>query len=213
MNRVYIYVVDRDFGFAPNPFHGCCTLATCKPRIRNGAQIGDWIVGMGGARLNATGRCIFAMRVCEAMTFDEYWTDPRYFDKRPVRNGSRRMMVGDNIYHRGRGGRWRQADSHHSFDDGSPNLHNVERDTSANRVLVSRHFQYFGSHAPAVPSRLLTNLGYTNGRGYRVFNLERARPLIRWIDSLSDLEGAVHADPYDFGLSEKRYSVSTNAIR
>lgn len=213
MSRAYIYVVDRDFGFAPNPFHGCCTLATCKPRIRKGAQVGDWVVGMGGARLEATGRCIFAMRISEAVTFDGYWTDPRYFDKKPVRNGSRKMMVGDNIYHRGQDGRWLQVDSHHSFDDGSPNPHNVERDTSVDRVLVSRHFRYFGSQAPAVPNRFLAELGYANGIGYRVFDFEQARPLIRWLDSLSDLAAGVLADPYDFGSSEKRYSVSTNAIR
>lgn len=37
--------VARDYGFAPNPFFGVCTLATCKPRIRSVAQIGDWVVG------------------------------------------------------------------------------------------------------------------------------------------------------------------------
>ena len=47
MTKVYMYVVDRDFGFAPNPFHGFCTLATCKPRTRRVAKVGDWIVGMG----------------------------------------------------------------------------------------------------------------------------------------------------------------------
>src|SRR5271166_5243641 len=99
MGRVYIYVVARDFGFAPNPFHGFCTLATCKPAIRSTAQIGDWIIGMGGADLRALGRCIFAMRVTEASSFDQYWPDPACRAKRPVRNGSKKMMVGDNIYH------------------------------------------------------------------------------------------------------------------
>ena len=32
--RIYAYVVTHDNGFAPNPFHGFCTLATCKaPRF------------------------------------------------------------------------------------------------------------------------------------------------------------------------------------
>src|SRR5262245_31415483 len=43
--RLYSYVVARDYGFAPNPFYGFCTLATCKPDIRRTADIGDWIVG------------------------------------------------------------------------------------------------------------------------------------------------------------------------
>jgi hypothetical protein len=82
--RVYIYVVAGDFGFAPNPFHGFCTLATCKPRIRATAKLGDWIVGMGGADLNAVGRCIYAMRVSKALNFNEYWKMPEYRCKRPV---------------------------------------------------------------------------------------------------------------------------------
>ncbi|MCY4463553.1 MAG: hypothetical protein OXC26_24640 [Albidovulum sp.] len=56
---MYIYVVDRDFGFAPNPFHGVRTLACCKPGIRSPAQVGDWVFGVGGKRLNATGRCAY----------------------------------------------------------------------------------------------------------------------------------------------------------
>ena len=100
MPSVFVYVVDRDFGFAPNPFHGYCTLATCKPRIRKTAQIGDWVIGMAGSRLNATGRCVFAMQITATISFDEYWANPIYNEKKPVRNGSRKMMVGDNIYHR-----------------------------------------------------------------------------------------------------------------
>jgi hypothetical protein len=88
VGKIYMYVVDRDFGFAPNPFHGCCTLATCMPRIRAKAQVNDWVVGIGGLRLKATGRCVYAMRVTETLSFDEYWVSETYFDKRPVRNGS-----------------------------------------------------------------------------------------------------------------------------
>lgn len=44
--RVFTYVLDHDTGFAPNPFHGWCTLAGCKPVIRRTARIDDWIVGM-----------------------------------------------------------------------------------------------------------------------------------------------------------------------
>jgi hypothetical protein len=76
--NLYVYVVDRDFGFAPNPFHGCCTLATCKPEIRKGARIGDWLMGVGGSRLRATGKCIFLMNISEILTFETYWADTRF---------------------------------------------------------------------------------------------------------------------------------------
>ena len=45
--RLHSYVVARDYGFAPNPFFGVCTLATCKPKIRSAAKLGDWVMGTG----------------------------------------------------------------------------------------------------------------------------------------------------------------------
>ncbi|MFH1865797.1 MAG: hypothetical protein ABIK85_07930, partial [Candidatus Eisenbacteria bacterium] len=38
--RLFSYIVARDYGFAPNPFCGVCTLATCKPKIRESASVG-----------------------------------------------------------------------------------------------------------------------------------------------------------------------------
>lgn len=213
MSRLYMYVVDRDFGFAPNPFHGHCTLATCKPQLRARAQVGDWVVGMGGARLKATGRCVFAMLVAQTLPFNDYWTGAAYFDKRPVRNGSRRMMVGDNIY-RFEGGVWHQADSHHSNPDGSQNIANVANDTRADRVLVSRHFYYFGRSAPRVPLDILSALGFRNGRAYRVFGGSMAILLVRWLHmQQGHLLNTVADDPFDFAASERRYSSKDNRIR
>ena len=214
MPRVYLYVVDRDFGFAPNPFHGFCTLATCKPGIRRTCGPGDWVIGMGGGRLNATGRCVFAMRVSQKLAFDEYWSSPEYFDKRPVRNGTKRMLVGDNIYHHnGTGGAWRQADSHHSNVDGTVNLHNLRVDTSADAVLISHHFFYFGSRAPEVPKHLLDDIGYKNARSYRVFDEQTCRGLIDWLhENFGSLLNVVAADPFNFADSHRRYSAEDNRI-
>lgn len=39
--KLFSYVVAREYGFAPNPFFGWCTLATCKPKIRVTAEVGD----------------------------------------------------------------------------------------------------------------------------------------------------------------------------
>ena len=214
MVRTYLYVVDRDFGFAPNPFHGFCTLATCKPVIRRLAQTGDWVIGIGGSRLNASGRCIFAIRVEECLTFDDYWSDSRFVAKRPIRNGSRKMVVGDNIYHRlATNAPWQQEDSHHSLPDGRPNLHNMEKDTQTNRVLVSRHFLYFGAEAPTVPTEIFATMGYKNGRSHRVFLDSDASPLLHWLESTYGRQfGLVLGDPFDFDLSSKRYSGENNHI-
>lgn len=61
--RLYSYTITHDTGFAPNPFWGWCTLATCKPQIRRTAQVGDWIAGLSP---KATGnRLVYAMQVSE----------------------------------------------------------------------------------------------------------------------------------------------------
>ena len=214
MGRVYIYVVARDFGFAPNPFHGFCTLATCKPRIRRKAEMGDWVIGMGGDRLNATGKCIYAMRVSAKVNFNEYWTNPAYMDKKPVRNGSRKMMVGDNIYYFDSANqKWQQADSHHSNTDGSINIHNLENDTQTDKMLISDHFVFFGTEAPVVPKSLLEAIGYENRRNYRVFEYSVCDALIKWLQTTFIKSfNTVVADPFDFSSSEKRFSVKGNKI-
>ena len=41
MAKGYSYIITRDYGFAPNPFGGVCTLATCKPKIRKGLDANE----------------------------------------------------------------------------------------------------------------------------------------------------------------------------
>lgn len=211
MSSVFMYVVDRDFGFAPNPFHGTCTLATCKPRIRRAAAINDWIVGMGGRRLRATGRCVFAMRVDRKLSFNEYWEAAEFRDKRPIRNGSLVMLVGDNVYHK-KGDKWLQADCHHSQPNGTPDPSNIKTDTSADAVLISDRFFYFGNSAPQVPQGLLDKLGFRNGRNHRRLELPTpGEELISWIES-SFTPNRVIGDPHDLSAGASRYSAETNKI-
>ena len=210
MNSLFVYVVDRDLGFAPNPFHGVCTLATCKPRIRAPARTGDWVVGMGGARLKATGKCIFAMQVGRKLNFNEYWNGPEFRDKRPIRNGSLVMLVGDNIYHND-GGAWTQEDSHHSKADGTPEVSNVKNDTSADAVLVSALFYYFGTSAPEVPATILDAIEYKNGRNHRRISLPNpGRQLVDWLGRF--VPNRVIGDPFDFQKGELHYSHGTNRL-
>ncbi len=165
----FSYVLARDYGFAPNPFGPYCTLATCKPGIRKSANIGDWVVGTGSVRYHGSENLVFAMKVSEKLTFNEYWEDPRFLYKRPVLNGSLKQMYGDNIYFQNQG-QWHQADSHHSNEDGTPNMYNLKRDTSCPLVLVSEHFFYFGINAVRVPRRVIAQDGECickKGPGYR----------------------------------------------
>lgn len=211
--NLYVYVVDRDFGFAPNPFHGYCTLATCKPGIRKGARIGDWVMGVGGKRLRATGKCIFVMNISQICTFEEYWADTRFQIKKPVRNGNPVMMVGDNVYHRDPAtGGWIQEDSHHSNPDGSTNRTNFQRDTKTDNVLISTHFFYFGSAAPPVD---LESISYKNGMGYvkKALANTQVAALVKGIEEQYwQNKNIVIADPIQFEQAEKRVDQGTSKI-
>ncbi|MDM8000196.1 MAG: hypothetical protein QUS33_09405 [Dehalococcoidia bacterium] len=185
--KLYSYIVARDFGFAPNPFYGFCTLATCKPKIRAGASVGDWIIGTGAkSKYNFAGRLIYAMRVGEVLDFDTYWNDPRFLRKRPDLKGSLKVIYGDNIYHR-QGKQWAQADSHHSFENGLPNMTNIARDTGVDRVLVGMKFVYWGKNAPVI-TKQFRSFRNTNedicckARGYRIFGDELATEFVGWLE-------------------------------
>jgi hypothetical protein len=157
MARIYSYVVRYDSGFAPNPFYGYCTLATCKPDIRRGAEVGDWVVGSGSndRSIRRGGHLVYAMRVTETTTFDDYAKDARFEAKKPFRMGSRKQSCGDNIYFRETpDGDWRQRDSFHSHADGQLHPRHVARDTGVNRVLISNDFTYFGGSGPEFPDDL-----------------------------------------------------------
>jgi len=150
---MFAYKITRDFGFAPNPFHGVCTLATCKPHIRKAAEPGDLIVGCGSAKNHLVGRVIYIMRVGGKCTFEQYWQSPRFASKRPNFKSSRSRAYGDNIYHPDGAGGWTQERSHHTFEDGSLNVANLCQDTSADAVLWSEDFVYWGRDALLIPDR------------------------------------------------------------
>lgn len=185
--RLFSYIVARDYGFAPNPFYGFCSLATCKPKIRSAADVGDWVVGTGAkTKYGLTGRLIYAMKVEEFLDFDSYWTDPRFRCKRPVLNGSLKQVYGDNIYYRN-SDRWVQEDSHHSLENGRQNRRNIARDTSANRVLVARKFVYFGITAPLIPKPFRPYKATGEDiccprQGHRVMSHELATAFESWLE-------------------------------
>jgi len=202
--KLYSYVLRRDFGFAPNPFYGFCTLATCKPSIRGGASVGDWIVGTGSAAYGLQHRLVYAMRVTEALTFQEYWDDQRFLNKRPNLRGSRKQWFGDNIYHHNpKSGRWIQENSHHSRETGRAFKVNLDHDTQTDRVLISDDYVYFGGSAIAIPAPFnrTENALWKNGAGHKAnFSEDYADRVVNWLRSLQAWGYA--ANPCEFAKWE-----------
>ena len=199
--KLLTYIIARDFGFAPNPFYGYCTLATCKPYVRSRASVGDWVIGTG-AKMNydLAGHLIYAMKVDEEIEFDSYWNDPRFLCKRPVMNGSLKQLYGDNIYHR-LDSQWVQVDSHHSLETGQPNPKNIDTDTRVNLLLISRKFVYFGMAALPIPDDFrpyqLTGEDLCCLRqGHRIISHELATAFESWLDNRG--EWGVQGMPLEF---------------
>lgn len=186
MARLHSYIVARDYGFAPNPFYGYCTLATCKPNIRKAAVIGDWVVGTGSKTKQRDGHLVYVMQVSEVMTLDEYWRDPCFQNKRPDMRASMKKAFGDNIYHRNiDNGSWRQADSHHTLKDGAVNIHNLRRDTSVDKMLVSDDFIYFGGTGPQIPTFQEKNIVHSGIGHSNKFPEKVVEEFVEWIRSLN----------------------------
>lgn len=197
--RLFSYVVARDYGFAPNPFFGVCTLATCKPRVRKAAAIGDWVIGTGSKTKGGDGTLVYAMRVTEVMTFNEYWADPRFRRKRPNLSGSLKQAFGDNIYSKDEHGQWHQLDSHHSYRGGAPNPHNIRNDTQTDRVLIGAEYAYWGGSGPEIDARFRNYDGHDicAGRNHRSnFPPGLADDFVAWFHSL-DAHGYL-GDPLDW---------------
>jgi len=195
--RLYLYVIEHDMGFAPNPFFGACTLAACKPQIRKTAVVGDVIAGFGSKPSGLCGRVTYWMRVEEILPFDAYWADPRFRPKRPQMGGSLMQCYGDNIYHRDdASGTWVQEESFHSDPPNAKNGGNLVRDTGrTEKVLISREFAYWGGAGPAAPSRFGHMI--PNGRPYRCrFGDKDRDAFVDWLRGRS--ERGFRSEPADW---------------
>ncbi len=181
MSTLFSYCIPYDDGAAPNPFWGLCTLAICKPRIRQAADIGDWVVGTGSVNSpigNVSGKVVYAMRVSRKMTMNEYdqFTKSELPGKIPLRNSADpRRRCGDSIY---------------DFSTPTPflrpsvhNEKNQSKDLKGGYVLLSDHFFYFGDQPIALPEVLLEIV--LQGQGHKSYaNAQYVDTFVAWINNL-----------------------------
>lgn len=52
MSRLLVYVMIADTGKAPEINGNLCILEKCNPKIVKSAEVGDWIIGIGGVKLS-----------------------------------------------------------------------------------------------------------------------------------------------------------------
>jgi len=190
--KIYSYVLRNDQGFAPNPFWDYCTLALDQPLIRQVAQIGDWIVGLkenlGNSILLSL---LFAMKITEKLTFEEYWDDSRFQLKKPDFSIDEQIFrVGDNIYS-SLNDDTEQLHSLHSnefFENDEEWLHQKKQDLQGKFVLIAvkNSFHYFGRKTEKIPSEELIDILYCDIGHKCIADPIVPEQFIDFIDNLRD---------------------------
>jgi hypothetical protein len=168
--KIYSYIVAEDYGFAPNPFGAACTLACCKPKIRQAAVTGDWILGFTPKPYE--GRLVYAMEVNKTSLFGMYFNDPEFQDKKPNPDN----IYGDNIYQEVGKGPYKQIDNF--FHDRDC----VETDLSSSSVLISYNFYYFGKEAPEVPEECKHLIHQIQGHKAFDFDTDGVEAFFKWLE-------------------------------
>ncbi len=185
------YKMTSDTGFAPNPFHGYLTLATCKPYIRLKATIGEWIAGFSSKSLNGSDvgkeKLIYIMKIEEKISFSKYFKDPRFTTKKPKNEEEYIYAVGDNIYYEGK-----QVirSIFHGKED-------IENDIKGQFVLISKTFWYFGKCALEVSEEVRPKVPKGTARYGIKTEGEKARKFIEWILNKFPLPG-IYGPPHKF---------------
>lgn len=156
MKKLFSYIVDHDYGYAPNPYNGFCTLVHCKFKsisnkrrnIVELANVGDWILGSGGKNSASAGnnKIIYLMRVDEKLDFDSYLKDSRFHDREDC------------------------------IDNGDGNQF----------ALISEHYFYFGKNAidkNKLPLSIPLDKLFKTNQGFRSdFPIAKIDILIKWFE-------------------------------
>ena len=191
--RLFSYCIPIDDGAAPNPYHGICTLAICKPVIRRVAQIGDWIVGVGSKNVQGvdySNKLVYAMKVTDKMNLAEYNTFCEKFLPGKIANFKTSKFIdkiGDCIYYGSDMDNLQISLSVHNIANRSTDLGGVN-------TLLSDHFYYFGDKAIDIPEHLMHLV--KQGQGHKSnANNHILESFIDWIDGIGIQPNSLLGDP------------------
>lgn len=163
MPKIFRYVIKTDAGTAPNADDGLLSLCICKPKIRLGAEEGDYVVGFLSVDFKfGRGRVSWIGQIAEVLSLGDYRLQyPRRADaiyQRIGRDGDVEVLqhIGGNLH---------------------PDRMNQERDKRGKNALLMKRFWYWGSgYAPPVLPDELSHLvpaprGHTH-RGTKALDVE-----------------------------------------
>jgi hypothetical protein len=215
--RLFSYKLTDDCGFAPNPFWGILTLATCKPQIRRYKKEGDWIAGFTSGTLcgHAVGRerLIYLMQVKHKVPIAQYFRDPKYAQKIP--NQKSRCAVeraGDNIYRPRRGPASAPSDfvqlpnDHHCDMKGGCRLGDTQRhDLSGLNVLIAVRFAYFGRDAIEIPASYRPEVpAGQSAHGVLAADTARAQAFVDYVFAKAGRK-RIHAAPHQWAEGDESW--------
>lgn len=179
MAKIWRYVLAHDGGRAPCIDGGMLTLCCCKPVIRKGAGIGDWVIGLAPKRFGV-GLVAWAGQVAKVLPMGAYGEQ---FSERQ-----------DAIYRVSA----IAADGKEMLDHVGGHYHNTAKqrstDASGLHCLIFSPFWYFGRQARTLPMNLLGLTHYHVGQTSRGSDVELALKLQAW---LSQWPAGVSGRPRD----------------
>lgn len=184
-SRLYVYRIIHEVGFAPNITGGVLTLTTCKPVIRRGANVGDYVLGLLPKMFGYAPA--FVAKVTDKFPMASYWSDPKWAFKKP-HTDSVEGLYGDNAYEFLPDGTVKQHPCSHSLPRWTTNedAKHTAKDTSGLSVLVSDSFYFGGEDRPLLmndDNLLFSILGANeNIRGHRIFPGEVGEEMVHAIE-------------------------------
>ncbi len=174
MTRILRYILQHDSGMAPCIDAGLVSLATCKPKIRSSAKLGEWVMGFY-PRPHPRGLVTWAGRVDHKVDVGDY--------ERQYRGRS------DAVYRAKRDGGYKRLRTDYHFQPDE-----FRKDTSAPVLIFdAKATWYFGRNPQMLPDHLLHLAA--GGRGHRVRDVkeEDAIALEEWLESIA--QPGIHGRP------------------
>jgi hypothetical protein len=174
MSLIWRYSLVTDNGMAPCVEQRILTLCLCKPVIRKGACVGDWVVGFVPRRRN-DGRVhvAWAGRIGESVSMGDY--EKRFADRK------------DAIY------KW--TDSGWVFLRDDYHEGRRDRDLNGKNALIFEPSWYWGGNGIAAPEDIAELAYYYVGQTVKNSSAERIARLEEWLRSVA--EPMVHGKPRD----------------